>query len=532
MISFMKTLDLKTWTSLFQSKDSSTPSQCGLFMDSHVLTLVETVFTNGIPKIRTRATIPWSSTQNSSSTTLEKALSELLRHLPSSCKTLSLCLNPRETVLRLLDLSNVPRNLISADIVRLQAERFMPLQHEDMLWDYRLLKQEGKTKALLAGCKRSALDPLQQALGRLGYTIGHIELMPTALLRVLRLADQTPFNNQCAIVWLRDSGGSIGIFSEGVPLFFQSFGLRPEDIQEDRCAHEIHNALQFSRNHLGLTGLAKLVVMAAPDFATDDWLSTLGRFLKVPIERFVPVSFFQSLTSPQEWVALGLSLYGKTMEPFIFTLMQKDDSAAHPSWKWSKNRPGLLAVLFLILWAVMGSTKGWQYVHLKNQLSALEMTRAKAPWSAGKNEEDLALLEKQVEVKELILQSVLQNRVFWTEKLRDLRNIIQSPVWLHRLEAEDRLDWAHDDTNNFQIKNHRSFSLGGSIWLQKEKTNLKQVEVLMDELRNMPSFNRDFPYISLTSLTTRAETVGPRKQSVLLGEFDIKCFEKRPGPNS
>jgi len=120
----------------------------------------------------------------------------------------------------------------------------------------------------------------------------------------------------------------------------------------------------------------------------------------------------------------------KTAKEYINLLPRKEKSPVRMPEAWR-----LGGVLFLLLWLVLFGVKAKQWWDVRAQLRTLEPQQARLEQELSAMRKSLGLTAGAGAEQTVLIQSLLKERVLWSEVFQQFSRIIPRGVWFDGLEG-------------------------------------------------------------------------------------------------
>jgi len=454
-------------------------------------------------------------------------LNKSLREALIESRNVILTVAAENLVIRFFQMPPIPaRELESA--INFEARKYVPFSMQELISDYQTVNKKGQLGILFVAVKKSVLDFLLSVLQEAKLNLIAIEAAPFSLLRALKLAGQVDKSNLVIVNFNARENGDITILDSGFPVFSRDIKLIPGlpigpekgmDSVSSRLISEIRLSLEYYFRRQPYQKLIDKLVFISEGQLISKLKDSLSKELDLRTTTFSPAD----LLGKNEDVNLGLvtafgaSLRGNINTAVSLDLMKKVLKADRPKGEvMPRTAKRTLAIPILqspVLKTLVICSLVISFVYLngskriimeKQALEKIKSQRKGVGFYTGLNLVDLKSMQDKFKTKTAALEKLVDNRIYLTNKLNVLANILPQGCWLTEISFQRQQD-------------SMQFKLKGRSFLDSETEELAAINRLMANLKNETDFSQGFKDISLQYISRN------KLSEWQVTDFEISC---------
>ncbi|MBL7085391.1 MAG: pilus assembly protein PilM [Candidatus Omnitrophica bacterium] len=453
-----------------------------------------------------------------------QALRRVVQENNIKTKNVVTALPGKDVLIRYFQMPQIPKQEWETAI-KFEAKRYIPFKIEELMWDFHVVLPKGKDAKMdvtFVAVKREVAQKYIALLEQAGLKPSILESAPFSLLRLFILSNQLAKGKPTTIVDIDYGMADINIVKDKICYLTRDVSLPlEEEVVFDSLLNEIRMSLDYYEKLFPAEAIGKILLCGEVEL--KDWDRKLAQELKLSVEKadFAKALKVKKVLPPLNMaVAVGLALRGLTKAATEVDLYQvhevkpeavtvKEDLRFSAKLRQAVFRAVALSCAgLLILHLVM-------YRRIAEENKKLERVISLRPKItlpiASFSYPELEKVKKELENKLSILNLIVDNRIFWTNKFNELPKAIPPGVWLTELSISDKLAGGN--------KVSRSLVIKGVAYHEDPVQEIGRVTKFVSNLKDSEVFSRGFKEIELSSMKSGELKKMPVK------DFVISCLK-------
>jgi Tfp pilus assembly PilM family ATPase len=392
--------------------------------------------------------------------------------------------------------------------VRFEAKKYIPFKLEEIISDFQIVKPKKASQqmgVIFVAAKKESVDRHFSLLGRAGVKTAIIEAPSFSLMRLFHLTKEIKKDETTVIIDVNIGSATINILKNEVLYLTRNVILvkktetSGEASEFENLLSELHLSFDYYKKQFPGENISRIILSG--DNKLEGWDKLLTQELKVPV---VVGDFSKAIEGgakmpPGLAVASGLALRGLTRQVIEINLALPEKKVAVPTVKPIKLEAvqriifaevAIIGILLLVIYLAMFTKLSAE----KKELNALITQRPQVEMKLNVEGMELSELRKTEGdmVKKLhLLESLVDRRLYWTEKLSNLGKFFPAGTWINHIEIIDTLK-----EGNIL----RSLIIEGNAFSPDKEYERELVENVLKNIRGDKSFTRGIPKVNLISI--------------------------------
>ncbi len=382
---------------------------------------------------------------------------------------------------------------------------------EDMVIDVVEAPVGKKSMAGLVSCRRRSLAEPMEALNRRSARLVLVEPSPCALLRAATGRLKAPRGSKLSARFVLGDRQAMGMLVAGnLPLHWRVFDLPPGD--EPMAILSAFMGLRMqARSWRVDAGVDAVLIQGRPDLAPKLDPVELTSRLGAKVARSDGPAFNSAS------IALGLAMGGLAEESgfdLARTIKPRESIGEIFPWGDLVTQSALMVGVVLLM---SDRAKSLETTH-----AATRSSLARFRWLGDRQESDLDKEKKTLEQKDKTANAFLGSRVLWAGHVRDVATHLPANTRLTSLQGAGELEPLGKGPPGLAKK---TFVMRLETPVPPTGKMPREVDGLLEALRDKSSLRRDFPVIELKDLKTMK---APGKGAEAVASYSIVCMPPAP----
>ncbi|MBN2096864.1 MAG: pilus assembly protein PilM [Candidatus Omnitrophica bacterium] len=435
-----------------------------------------------------------------------QALRRLVRENNISTKKVMIAFSGQDVLIRYFQMPRIPRSEWETAI-KFEAKKYIPFKIEELMWDFHVVLPKAKAAkmdvtflAVKTEVAKRNLALFEQA----GVKPAIIEPAPFSLLRLFAAGKQLAKDKPTAIVDVDYGIADINIVKGRSCYLTRDVSLptQEENIYEN-LLNEIRMSMDYYEKLFPTQVIGKILLCGEAD--TKDWDKSLAQDLKIPVEKAdlaSAVKIKRTLPPLSLAVAVGLGLrglvkgvaevnLGQVREVKTKLTVGREISGISPLLRGAVIRAGILSFIGLLaLYLVMSQAIGQENKRLQEVI--LQRPKINLPVESF-SYASLEELKNELSNKVAFLNSIIDQRIYWTDKFSEIPKIILPGVWFTELNIKEDAG---------QAAPLRSLLIRGVAYHEDPVQEIGIVTKFVSALKESKTFSRGFSEIKLDSMAS------------------------------